>query len=263
MKVIILAAGFGARLRPYTDDRPKAMVGVHGKPIIHWQREAFKRAGIERIVVVKGYKPETIDDTLFSSVYQNIDFAVTNMVASLWCAEAELHNDVIVSYGDIIFEDCVLDTLIQSSHPISIVVDENWKPYWMKRFGNNLLDDAESLMIGEDGYIKSIGQKVSDVSSIQGQYIGMMRFKEEGIRQLRSCYQTLKDSMQSGKHPLAAKKTFQNIYMTDLLHEMINSNMKLFPVPIQGGWMEIDNIRDYELANELVHVETNCLKIDR
>lgn len=263
MKAIILAAGFGARLRPYTDDRPKAMVEVHGKPIIYWQLEAFKRSGIERVVVVKGYKPETIDDAHFSSVYQNIDFAVSNMVASLWCAEAELYDDIIISYGDIIFEDRILNALIQSSHPISIVVDENWKPYWVKRFGNNLLDDAESLMIDEEGYIKSIGQKVSDVSSIQGQYIGMMRFKGEGIAQLRNCYQALKDSMQSGEHPLASKKTFQNIYMTDLLYEMINRNMKLFPVAIREGWMEIDNIRDYELANELVHVESNLLKIDR
>ena len=53
---------------------------------------------------------------------------------------------------------------------MSVIVDANWKKYWNERF-ENPLDDAESLMIDEQGFITSIGQKTQNLTQIQAQYI--------------------------------------------------------------------------------------------
>ncbi len=59
-KAIILAAGVGSRLRPYTDDTPKGMVRVCGKPILEYQFEILKASGVEDVIVVCGYQKDKI-----------------------------------------------------------------------------------------------------------------------------------------------------------------------------------------------------------
>jgi mannose-1-phosphate guanylyltransferase len=56
----ILAGGFGKRLRPYTEEIPKPLVEVAGKPILEWQIEWLKRHGIEEFVLLTGYRKEKI-----------------------------------------------------------------------------------------------------------------------------------------------------------------------------------------------------------
>src|SRR5919202_2516264 len=60
MKAVILAGGFGKRLRPLTDQRPKPMIEVLNKPIIEWQIKWFKKYGIKEIIICVGYLKEHI-----------------------------------------------------------------------------------------------------------------------------------------------------------------------------------------------------------
>ena len=55
MKAIILAAGMGARLRPLTDNMPKCLVPVHGKPLLEYALDSLDRVGIEACVIVIGF----------------------------------------------------------------------------------------------------------------------------------------------------------------------------------------------------------------
>ncbi len=64
MKVVILAGGYGKRLRPLTDDIPKPMIRIYNKPIIHWQIEWLKANGIYDIIIAGGYKCDYIIDYL-------------------------------------------------------------------------------------------------------------------------------------------------------------------------------------------------------
>ena len=59
-QAVILAGGKATRLRPYTDDRPKAMVPVGGKPIVDWQLEWLAQAGCEHVVISCGYLAEVL-----------------------------------------------------------------------------------------------------------------------------------------------------------------------------------------------------------
>jgi len=60
MKALILAGGFGKRLRPLTSERPKPMVEVAGRPILVWQIELLKRHGIDSIVIAVSHLKEVI-----------------------------------------------------------------------------------------------------------------------------------------------------------------------------------------------------------
>lgn len=64
MKAIILAGGFGKRLRPLTNEKPKPMIEVYNKPIIAWQVEWLKSNGVDDIIVSAGYKHEKIREYL-------------------------------------------------------------------------------------------------------------------------------------------------------------------------------------------------------
>ena len=254
LNVIILAAGKGERLRPLTNDKPKCMVELFGKSILEWQIETFQKFGIKDITIVTGYKSELIHYPQLNLI-KNHEFDSTNMVETLFCAREKLLDSTIVSYADILFQDNVLKGIIDSNVDISVVVDKNWIEYWKIR-NENPIDDAESLKINSNGYLTSIGQKVENIEEIQGQYIGLMKFQNTGVSELKSFYDKSKKLSFSGINPLNKKLKFQNSYMTDLLHSMILEGHKLKSIDIQNGWLEIDTISDFELYQKMFHAGT-------
>mgnify|MGYP006081047155 FL=1 len=257
MNAIILAAGKGERLRPLTDNRPKCLVKLFGKSILEWQIESFQNLGITDITVVTGYLSDLIN---FPSVkiIKNNKFNTTNMLETLFCAETSFTNSTIISYGDIIFESSILKKLISSKYDSSIIIDKNWLDYWKIRF-KNPLDDAESLEVNDDGYIKNIGQKVTDIKNIQGQYIGLMKFQNTSIIDLVKIYHNAKNDAKLGTNPLNPDIDFQNSYMTDFLNFLISLNFNLKSIEIENGWLELDSISDYNIYKKMY--DNNTLKI--
>ncbi len=85
MRAIILAAGRGSRMQHLTEDRPKCLVELHGRPLLQWQRDALGEAGIEDVAVVTGYLREQLADKGLHE-FNNPIWDRTNMVASLACA---------------------------------------------------------------------------------------------------------------------------------------------------------------------------------
>ena len=249
MKVIILAAGSGSRLSPLTDDKPKCTVELFGRNLLEWQLEVYKKFGITDISIVTGYKHDLIT---FDNIktYHNSNFETTNMIETLFCAEKEFNDTVIISYGDIIFEAKVLQKLIESKEDFSIVVDENWEKYWKIR-NENPLDDAESLKIDSSGNITTIGQKVTDISEIQAQYIGLMKFQGKSTDIIKKFYYKMKKISETEKNPLNPKIPFKKSYFTDLLYGLIKEGNELKAIPIRNGWLELDTIQDYKIYNKM------------
>ena len=83
MRAIIIAAGQGTRLRPYTADRPKCMVSVAGKPILHHQIDALRANGVDDIVVIGGYKQQGIVAPNIRTV-SNREYQTNNILMSLY-----------------------------------------------------------------------------------------------------------------------------------------------------------------------------------
>ena len=121
-RAIILAAGFEPQLLPLTQDRPKTMLEVKGKTILERQVEALGRVGIRDVVVVRGYKKEQVTAPGVRFV-DNDRYAETGELYSLLQAEAELDGPCVVLYGDIIFEEPVLEKLLRTQADVAVVVD--------------------------------------------------------------------------------------------------------------------------------------------
>lgn len=254
MKVIILAAGQGTRLRPLTDDRPKCMVEVNGKSILERQLTVMHDCGIrdEDITIVAGYKGEVLWD-IFRDTQMNIvindNYENTNMVCSLMCAREimEQYEDILLSYGDIIYNEKVLRSILQSEEKASVIVDDGWYSYWSERC-ENPLDDAETLMFDKDDYLTEIGQKTMDLGKIQSQYIGLMRFKGEGLEAVLHLAAEAEERSRKGVPLWRTTRTYQKMYMTDLLQGLIDEGNKLKAVHINRGWFEIDDCEDLKVV---------------
>lgn len=245
MKAIILAAGMGTRLDKYTKNLPKGMLAFNGKPLIEWQVQNLRKAGIEDITIVTGYKKETI---AYADIkyYHNPLFAETNMVESLLCARAEMNGDVLVAYSDIIYTPQLVQLCKENVSNIGVAVDKDWRKYWMLRY-NSTEFDLESLQV-KDGRIIELGRSLSSSAGVDLRYIGLIKFSAAGIQKALEVYDAKKfkneNWVQSGK-------SFAQGYMTDLLNEIIMTGYEVNPIISHGGWLEFDTNEDYEIACKL------------
>ena len=243
MKGIILAAGEGSRLRPYTLDRPKCLVEINGESLLDRQIKILKSEGINQIILIGGYRSEMLDREN-AELRINPIYYETNMVHTLFCAESDLNDEAIVSYGDIVYSKAILSALLKSDADIAVTIDLDWEAYWRAR-NENPLDDAETLKLSSDGRIIEIGQKPKSIEEIEGQYMGLMKFSAQGIATMRKVYH---DANRTGS---LCGKSVKKAYMTDLLQAMINLNIRIDAVPINGGWVEVDTVAD--LNSQITH----------
>ena len=103
--------------------------------------------------------------------------------------------------------------------------------------------------IDSNGFITDIGQKTQDLSNIQAQYIGLMKFKNNGIKNLLNFYDKTKNNS-TKVNPLNPNIPFEKSYLTDLLQGLIKSGYKIKAIPIRNGWLELDSMNDYNIYEE-------------
>ena len=243
LKVILLVAGEGKRLHPYTLDRPKCMVEVEGISLIDRQLSILKGEGLDNIIMIGGYKSEMLKGKV-EKLKHNPKYYNTNMVRTLFCANEELEGEIIVAYGDIVYSKNILKALIKSTADISVTIDKNWESYWRQRNPNPLLD-AETLKLDEDDNIIEIGQKPKSLGEIEGQYMGLIKFSNEGVKQLKEFYNLVL------KNDKLLTKPLDNAYMTDLLQGIINAGKTIKSIPIYDDWVEVDTVEDLK-SNETI-----------
>ena len=158
---IIVAAGQGTRLRPVTDDKPKCMIPFLGQTLLERQKNTLFKLGIQNITVVAGYKHEVIPRHPFH-VILNENYAETNMVYTLFCAESSIKpsHDILIIYGDCVYETRVVQALLDADLDQAIAIDLHWKNYWDVRL-DNPLNDAETLRLDDDGYVLELEKNLS------------------------------------------------------------------------------------------------------
>lgn len=244
-KAIILAAGTGSRLRPYTDDRTKVMVELFGRPILDYQLDVFQEHGIDDVTIVTGHAPDSIPDGPYRKVH-NERYAESNMVESLFMARDVLSSgeDVVVAYGDIVFESGVLKTVLSQDAQATVAVDKNWYPYWSLRM-ENPLSDAETLKLDKESNIIEIGKTPTSREEIEGQYIGLICFKKELARRLNKIHEEMDSSATYDG------QTIENLYMTSFLQYLIDKDYEVRAGFIENGWLEIDTCEDLETYHSL------------
>ena len=114
MKAVILAAGRGTRLGSLTKTSPKCLLSIEDTNILSIQVKLFLKNNIKEIYVVTGFCEEKIKSENIIKI-NNIKYKDTNMVYSLMQVMPDIINDdVIISYGDIIFTNSVLRSLLEN-----------------------------------------------------------------------------------------------------------------------------------------------------
>nr|MBI4157178.1 phosphocholine cytidylyltransferase family protein [Candidatus Woesearchaeota archaeon] len=246
MKAIILAAGMGTRLAKYTEGLPKCMLNFSGKTLIERQVETLRKAGINDITIVKGYMPDKIN-IKGVKYYLNEDFADTNMVETLFAAENELNDEILVCYADILYEERIIQKILQSKADIGVTVDDDYWDYWKARM-DNYKDDVESLVIN-NGRIVELGETHCSLDKAKVRYVGLIKFSKKGIEALKKVYHENRKKYYDKNEPWLRSKSFKKAYMTCMLQALINNGYEVEPIIVTRGWMEFDNNEDYEKAN--------------
>lgn len=249
MTALILAAGFGSRLMPLTSNRPKCLVPYLDKPILDYEVEALRAAGVQDIALVGGYLVNELiahAKTLgIHTIFENPNYDSTNMVATLFCARklleqlCERGEGLIVSYADIVYEPSIVRALMHCEGELRIVVDRAWQKLWQRRF-ENPLDDAETLRCDGDNLLE-LGKKPETLDEIEGQYIGLFAFGASFLREVIATYDSL------DKSAFYDNQNFRNMYMTSFLQCLIDRYHNAKAVFIDGGWCEIDSKSDLEI----------------
>lgn len=234
MIAIILAAGRGSRLGELTDQRPKCLVELHGKPLLARQAEALAQAGCTAVHAVVGYRAADVA-ALVPKTVCNPRWMQTNMVGSLICAAPLLReNSCVVSYSDIFYHPADVAGLMAAPQDIAIAYDPNWLDLWRRRF-DDPLSDAESFAVNDDGYLVDIGHKVDDLGRIGGQYMGLLRFAPDGWRQIEDWLER------------QTPERRDRLDMTSMLSSLLEEGVTIGTYAITHPWGEVDCPSDLAL----------------
>lgn len=243
-KAIIIAAGLGSRLKGYTENMPKCLLKFGKKTLLQHQIDAYSDAGISNLSLVRGYKKELINlDKI--KYYDNDDYQNNNILNSLFYAEKEISGNVVISYSDILFESSIVKRLLESNHDISIVVDIDWRGYYVNR-KDHPVEEAENVIFDANNDVLKIGKILTDKDDVHGEFIGMMKLSPKGTDILKLHFKRSKKLYWD--KPFQRAKKFQNAYITDLLQEMVDLGVSIHCVIIERGWKEIDTVEDFENA---------------
>ncbi len=249
VRSVILAAGRGTRLGRLSAQLPKAFVEIDGVTLIAHQRRVLAAFGITDVHVVLGHgyilarQHPDIDGL---TVWHNPDYAVTNMVATLFCAREVFDGstDVIIAYGDIVYEQRVVQALLDVDAPVIIAVDRAWAAYWARRM-NDPLADAETLRFGEGDRILDVGRKPDSLQEIEGQYIGLIRVRAEyAVRFAGVWDRIIFDDARTRPDVPGVGPT---LYMTGFLQILIAEGWDVRGASINRGWLEVDHPEDLEI----------------
>jgi len=150
-QAVILAAGEGQRLRPFTVTKPKSMICIAGKPILGYVVEALVRNGIRNIVLVVGYKKEQVYDYIGSGEEFGINVTYVTQERQLGAAHAlaqaknVVDDEFLVLPGDKLIEADTIDKVV-NTEPESVLVKKMYNP------------SRYSVLTVENGLIVNIGK---------------------------------------------------------------------------------------------------------
>lgn len=240
MLAVHLAAGRGTRLRPLTDDRPKPLVELDGTSLLERNVRTLAEAGVDDQVVVTGYEADRIRDLGYDVVH-NDRYDGTEMVYSLFRAADRFpeDEDLLVSYGDIVYDGNVLEAIRSCGAPLCVVVDLAWRSLWERRFEEPLAD-AEVLRLDEEGRIAEIGAEPDEYDDVDGQYVGLIKVAAAHVDRFEAAYRGL---------PATDRESIQT---TDFLQHLVEEGWRVEAVPIRGGWVEVDTCEDLATYRDLL-----------
>lgn len=179
-KALILSAGQGKRLFPYTENCPKCLLPFNGRTVLEWQIASLAANGVREVTVVTGYQADAVDAVLEARPEDGVRvttrfnpfFEVADNLGSCYMGrEAMLDGSFVLINGDTLFHPELLkQAMAQVTGDITVTIDR--KPRY---------DDDDMKVSCSNGRLLTIGKHLTaDVANAES--IGMLFFSPEGGR---------------------------------------------------------------------------------
>lgn len=233
MKAILLAAGRGTRISRMIEDVPKSTLPIAGVPLIRRTAQMLLDSGFELVVCV-GYQANKIYKALEGlpvKYYFNPFYNVTNSIASLWFARAELHGDSIVLNADVYFSKEILDLVLNDNRDVSMAIDKT-----RTEVGDYF------FLTTSNGCIEKYGKELP-LSSRSCEYVGLAKIKASFMGKFNERLEWLVETHQHA------------LWWENVLYSFADTKeQNIYTVDVGGRfWAEIDYFDDYERI--LKHIE--------
>jgi choline kinase len=236
---MVLAAGAGRRLRPYTDTLPKALVPVDDETtILDLTLSNFSKVGLKDVAVIVGYKSEAVEDRkkdLESRHSVNLELIFNdkaeewNNAYSLWCARDLFSQGFLLANGDTVHPVGVQETLLANRGPAILLAVDTVK---------KLAEEEMKLTIDCAGNLAKI-TKLMDPQAAFGEYIGLTLVEPEAAEKLTSALE-------------ATWKLNPDLYYEDGYQEYVDRGGVINLQPIgEVSWVEVDNHDDLAKARSI------------
>ncbi|MGE0643229.1 MAG: NTP transferase domain-containing protein [Nitrospira sp.] len=181
MKAIILAAGVGKRLWEVTQHRPKCLIEIGGRSILHRYLASLVSVGVRQVDLVVGYKQEMIRAAVAEdSCGARVSFLVNEQfhrgsISSLWIARDAFEGDTIVMDADVLFHREILRRLVSSPHENALLMDET-----VKQTGE------ECMVVVAGSRVVALTKKMPDQYDYAGEGVGFLRVRHADTPRLVS-----------------------------------------------------------------------------
>lgn len=235
MKVIIIGAGRGNRIMPYSKDHPKTFTKVNGKSMLDRALKNFKQNGLTEIHYIGGYLIDIVKKHYPQfTFYHNTDWENNNILESLFYAEGAMKDGFISTYSDIVFTPEIVKKVKESPQDITLAVDTSWYKRYLPRT-EHPMKDAEKIL-ADRTRVTRIERTIENEKAF-GEFIGIAKFSRKGAKILIEHYYKAK------------KRLGRKAYFIHLLQEMIEAGVEMHHVTTHGGYFEIDTVQDLGLAS--------------
>jgi len=233
MNIVFLAAGKSSRIFKEVG-KPKCLLKINKQSIILNLLKNLNGLKIKKINIVTGFKSNLIKKELYKTkkinfIY-NKYYKSREMLYSLILALKKIDDDVIFSYTDIIYDKSIIKKLITKKNDIYLPILKNWKDVWIKKKKKIKLD-AEDLQIDKNDNLKTIGKKITNISKVKYQFMGLVMINKENRKKIIQLYNLTKNN--------------KKIHLTQFLNIIIKKKIDIKCLKYFKNWYEFDDINDY------------------
>ncbi len=233
MRAVILGAGMGTRLRPMTEDLPKAFIPIDDEPLIYRSLRNLKSAGISDVVIVVGFMESYFREKLgynydgINITYvSNKEYETTGSMYSLSQTENIIDEDILLLESDLLYEKKALQDLINHPYPDVILT-------------SSIRGSGDEVYIHTDdqGYLTNLGKNIDEKNACC-ELVGISKLSLSFLEEL---YKKAKEDYEKGE---------KNYHYEEVIYKL----SKVRPVKCffmeNLIWTEIDTYEDLETAKE-------------
>jgi phosphoenolpyruvate phosphomutase len=237
IRAVILAASRGSALGELTANRPKTMVEIGGQSLLGHIVDAYNKAGVKDITVVRGYLADAVDLPSLDYV-DNPDYAESGELVSLAHAlEANPDNDadLFVSYGDVIFRRYILDSMAETDGDFIITVDADWRDSVNRGRAADYVTCTEPHSrhtFYREVFLEKAGESLSG-DRCHGEWMGFLKVSAPAMSRFRD---TVADMVSD---PVNRKAKLHQ-----LLCELVSRGEKIRVIYTTGHWLDVDSLND-------------------